>query len=135
MSTVPPERVFERESHQARDMAESFGSDPERYDRARPRYPDALVEQIVGGRAGATVVDVGIGTGIAARQFADAGCRVLGVEVDERMAQAARGRGFEVEVTKFEDWDPAGRSFDLVIAAQAWHWVDPVAGAGVAARA
>jgi hypothetical protein len=36
-------------------------------------------------------------------------------------------------VAKFEDWDPAGRTFDSVIAAQAWHWVDPVAGAAKAA--
>jgi len=134
MSTLPPERVFERKSHQAREMAESFGSDPERYDRARPRYPDALVERILAASPGPDVLDVGIGTGIAARQFRAAGGRVLGVDVDERMAQAARGRGFEVEVAKFEDWDPAGRTFDAVTAGQAWHWVDPVAGASVAAR-
>jgi len=35
----------------------------------------------------------------------------------------------------FESWDPAGRTFDAVIAAQAWHWVDPVAGAAKAALA
>ena len=34
----------------------------------------------------------------------------------------------------FEAWDPAGRTFDAVIAAQAWHWVDPVAGAAKAAQ-
>lgn len=38
-----------------------------------------------------------------------------------------------VEVAKFEDWDPAGRGFDAVVAAQAWHWVNPVAGAAKAA--
>jgi len=35
------------EPHQARQVAESSGSDAERYDRARPRYPDAMVEAIV----------------------------------------------------------------------------------------
>ena len=34
----------------------------------------------------------------------------------------------------FEAWDPAGRAFDAVVAGQAWHWVDPVAGAAKAAR-
>jgi SAM-dependent methyltransferase len=116
-------------------MAESFGSDPERYDRARPSYPDALVEAIVAASPGPDVVDVGIGTGIAARQFQAAGGRVLGIEPDARMADLARQHGLEVEVTKFEDWDPAGRAFDTVIAAQAWHWVDPVAGAAKAAQA
>ncbi|MEV0460360.1 hypothetical protein [Catellatospora methionotrophica] len=33
------------EPHLHRQVAESFGTDPERYDRARPRYPDALVER------------------------------------------------------------------------------------------
>jgi SAM-dependent methyltransferase len=37
-------------------------------------------------------------------------------------------------VATFEDWDPAGRDFDAVIAGTAWHWVDPVAGAAKAAR-
>lgn len=38
-----------------------------------------------------------------------------------------------VEVAKFEDWDPACRGFDAVVAAQAWNWVNPVAGAAKAA--
>jgi SAM-dependent methyltransferase len=78
---------------------------------------------------------VGCGTGIAARQFQAAGCRVLGVDPDARMADLARRGGIEVEVARFEAWDPAGRDFDAVIAGQAWHWVDPVAGAAGAARA
>jgi SAM-dependent methyltransferase len=58
---------------------------------------------------------------------------VLGVDPDPRMAELARQGGTETEVAKFEDWESAGRRFDAVIAAQAWHWVDPVAGAAKAA--
>ncbi len=72
--------------------------------------------------------------GIAARQFAAAGCRVLGVDPDPRMAGLARQSGLEVEVATFEAWDPAGRVFDAVIAGQAWHWVDPAVGAVKAAQ-
>jgi SAM-dependent methyltransferase len=79
------------------------------------------------------VLDVGCGTGIAARQFQASGCRVLGVDVDARMAAFARRRGVDVEVARFERWEPAGRSFDAVIAGQTWHWIDPVAGAAKAA--
>lgn len=129
---VPPARP--EQPHQARQMAESFGTDPERYDRARPRYPDALVERIVAASPGSAVLDVGCGTGIAARQFQAAGCTVLGVEPDARMAGFARRTGVEVEVATFEAWDPAGRRFDAVVAGTAWHWVDPVAGAAKAAR-
>jgi SAM-dependent methyltransferase len=121
--------------HQHRDVAEGFGEDAARYDRARPSYPAALVQRIVAASPGPDVLDVGCGTGIAARLFQAAGCRVLGVEPDARMAGLARQSGVDVEVATFEDWDPAGRQFDAVIAAQAWHWVDPVAGAAAAARA
>jgi len=38
--------------HLWRGMAESFGVDPERYDRARPRYPDDLIAAIVAGSPG-----------------------------------------------------------------------------------
>src|SRR6476659_5162504 len=118
--------------HEARQVAESFGEDAERYDRTRPRYPDALIERIAA--AGPDVLDVGSGTGIAARQLQAAGCRVLGVEPDARMAAFGRSHGVAAEVSTFEAWEPAGRVFDAVVAGQAWHWVDPVAGAAKAAQ-
>jgi SAM-dependent methyltransferase len=115
--------------------AESFGSDAGRYDRARPRYPQQMVERIVAGSPGTEFLDVGCGTGIAARQFEAAGCHLLGVEVDARMADEARQFGLDVEVAPFEEWDRAGRTFDAVVAGQAWHWIDAVAGASRAAQA
>ena len=122
-------------SEAGRRIAASFGEDPERYDRARPRYPRELIDRIVAGRTGRTVLDVGCGTGIAARQLQAAGCEVTGVEPDARMAAFAAARGLPVEVAKFEDWDPAGRRFDTLTAGMTWHWVDPTAGAEQAARA
>ncbi|MEU4641914.1 class I SAM-dependent methyltransferase [Micromonospora sp. NPDC023814] len=136
MPTLPPEhsRSSRPEAHQAREIAESFGVDPARYDRARPRYPSTLVRRIVAASPGPEVLNVGCGTGIEARQFQAAGCAVLGVEPDARMADFARRSGVEAEVATFEAWDAAGRTFDAVIAGTAWHWVDPVAGAAKAAR-
>ncbi|MBT2385664.1 bifunctional 2-polyprenyl-6-hydroxyphenol methylase/3-demethylubiquinol 3-O-methyltransferase UbiG [Streptomyces sp. ISL-11] len=135
MPTLPPERASfsDHEPHRHRQLAESFGADAQRYDRARPRYPRAMVDRIAA--TGPDILDVGCGTGIAARQFEAAGCRVLGVDVDARMADLARQRGLDVEVAAFEAWDPAGREFDAVVSGQTWHWVDPVAGAAKAARA
>lgn len=136
MTTLPPERTSAAplESHQARQIAESFGVDADRYDRTRPRYPQGLVDRIVATSPGRSVLDVGIGTGIVARQLRDAGCAVLGVEADARMAEYARRSGIDVEVATFEAWDAAGRMFDAVVAGQAWHWVDPVAGAAKAGQ-
>jgi SAM-dependent methyltransferase len=136
MPTVPPVQSSSSkpEPHRHRQVAESFGVDPERYDRARPGYPEAMVHRIVAASPGPDLLDVGCGTGIDARQFQAAGCNVLGVEPDARMADFARGSGVAVEVATFEAWDPVGRDFDTVAAGQAWHWVDPVAGAAKAAR-
>ena len=61
-------------------MAESFGSDPERYDRTRPRYPDALVKRIMAAGPGRAELSVGIGTET-----------LLGAS--ERPGAAARRRG------------------------------------------
>lgn len=122
------------EPHRYRGIAESFGVDPERYDRSRPPYPGAMIERIVAAAPGAEVLDVGCGTGIVARQFRAAGCTVLGVEPDSRMADFARGTGVAVEVATFETWEPAGRTVDAVVCGTAWHWIDPVAGAHKAAR-
>jgi len=120
-----------------REVSEGFGADAQRYHRARPGYPAALIEEITRSLPAArrSVVDVGIGTGIAATLLRDAGLDVLGVEPDERMATLSREAGFPVEVARIEDWDPAGRLFGAMTAAQAWHWVDPLAGAVKAASA
>ena len=120
-------------AHLQRQVAEGFGADAGRYDRARPSYPADLIDRIIAASPGRDVLDVGCGTGISARLFQAAGCRVLGIEPDPRMAELARKGGTETEAGRFEDWDPAGRTFDAVVAAQAWHWVDPVAGAAKAA--
>lgn len=120
--------------HRHRQMAESFGAQAARYDRTRPPYPDALVQRIIAASPGTEVLDVGCGTGTAARQFQAAGCEVIGIEPDPRMAEFARSTGVEVEAATLEAWEPAGRQFDAVIAGTAWHWVDPVAGAAKAAQ-
>ncbi|MEU8227697.1 class I SAM-dependent methyltransferase [Kribbella sp. NPDC048915] len=127
MPTLPPD------PHRQRTMAESFGADAALYDRARPRYPDALIGAVVAAAPGPEVLDVGCGTGISSRQFQAAGCQVLGVDVDERMAAYARSTGVEVEVSQFESWDAGGRRFDALVAGMTWHWVDPVLGAAKAA--
>lgn len=124
----------ENEPHRHRQAAESFGSDPERYDRARPRYPDVLIERIAAAAPGRLVLEVGSATGIVARQFQAANCHVLGVDPDPRLAEFARNSGVDVEVSTFETWEAAGRTFDAIVSGESWHWVEPVAGATKAAQ-
>ena len=118
--------------HDDRRRAGSFGEDPEAYDRERPSYPAELVDELLSCDP-RRVLDIGCGTGKAGSLLRARGCEVLGVEPDERMAAVARGHGLDVELATFEQWDPAGRLFDLLVCGQAWHWIDPVGGARAAA--
>jgi SAM-dependent methyltransferase len=116
-----------------RDLSRVFNEVPELYDRVRPAYPDALFDDLVAITdmdEGSSVLEVGCGTGQATRSLAALGCSVTAVEPGAVMAALARQRlatfgNVEVETTTFEDWNDRGRCFDVLVAASAWHWVDP----------
>lgn len=96
------------------------------YVRYRPDYPAAAIECLIEGLgepAAIRAADVGAGTGISARQLAARGPRVLAIEPNREMREAAapdprvtwrEGTG---ESTGLE----AG-ALDLVLCAQAFHW-------------
>jgi SAM-dependent methyltransferase len=105
-------------------LRDTFDATADRYDAARPDYPDALYDDLValaGIRPGDHLLEVGCATGKATRPLLARGYDVTGVELGPRLAAAARG--FRVVNAAFEDWRP-DRAYDLVYAATAWHWVD-----------
>ena len=112
-----------------------FGDVAELYDRHRPTYPPALVNDLIGDagiRAGERVLEVGAGTGKATELFAARGVAVLAIEPSPGMAGIARRKfagdpHVAIVESDFELWDPAGERFGLLYCAQAWHWVDPAA--------
>jgi SAM-dependent methyltransferase len=118
-------------SGQERERGLVFGEVAERYERARPGYPPAIVgevAEILGLPPRAHVLEVGSGTGKATVLWADAGYDVVCLEPDEKMAAIARrkfaGReNVTVETVGLEAWPVEDEAFDLVTAAQAWHWV------------
>ena len=107
-----------------RARADSFGAAARIYDARRPRYPDQLIDDLLSHGA-QRVLDVGAGTGIASEQLVGKGVNVLAVEPDLRMAKIAKEKGVLVEIGTFETWDPAERSFDLIVFGQSFHWVNP----------
>ncbi len=113
--------------YEDRTRALSFGGVAALYDQARPSYPPALIDDLMA-LAPQRVLDVGCGTGKAARLLVARGCDLLGIEPDPSMAAVARSHGIRVEESTFETWDAQGRMYDLIVSGQAWHWVNPVLG-------
>ncbi|GAA5062126.1 class I SAM-dependent methyltransferase [Streptomyces similanensis] len=117
-----------------RERVKLYDRMAEAYDRSRPSYPDDVIHEVLGdAAAGLSVLDVGSGTGIASRQMAKRGARVLGLDMSAGMSAVAERHGIPTEVVPFETWDPAGQKFDRVTCAQAWHWMDPFDSAAKAA--
>lgn len=65
---MPPSARGSDQPDQRSKVARSFGADAERYDRARPGYPRALVDHLVSLMPGTQILDVGIGTGLSAAE-------------------------------------------------------------------
>jgi trans-aconitate methyltransferase len=107
-----------------RQRASSFGSAAQNYDTYRPRYPDRLIDDVLTPDV-RRVLEAGAGTGIASMQLIERGADLLAVEPDTRMASIAQAKGIPTEIATFEQWDPAGRRFELVVFAASFHWVDP----------
>jgi SAM-dependent methyltransferase len=124
----------------SREEARVFGEVAELYDALRPGYPNALVDAVLASVSEPRrALEAGAGTGKATVVLAERGVEVEAIEPDRRMAAIARRRvkGLSVEVRelRFEDWTGPPGQFDLVVCAQAWHWIDAARGAAVATRA
>jgi SAM-dependent methyltransferase len=121
----------------------TFDQAAAQYDRARPRYPAALFDdlaELAGIGPGARVLELGPGTGQATVPLAQRGCRVVAVELGAGLAAVARRNlarfpTVEVVTAAFEDWPLPAEPFDVVLAATAFHWMDPAVRVGKAADA
>ena len=110
-----------------------FDEDPDAYDRSRPVAPAAVFDDLValaGLGPGASVVEIGPGTGQMTRQLAERGLRILALELGAGLADRTRRNlaafpDVEVVTTAFEAWDPGATRFDAVAACNSFHWIDP----------
>ena len=122
MSTSPSDDEFAI-------RARSFGAVARDYDRARPSYTAALVDDVVALLPGRDVVEVGAGTGKASVLFGVRGLAMTCVEPDPQMAAVLAENtrllpNVVVIVSAFEDFQPEGL-YDGLLAAQSWHWTSP----------
>ena len=105
------------------------------YAKYRPSYPAPALDFILAhcglGRE-SLLVDVGCGTGIAARLFMGRGVAVIGIEPNEEMRAKAETEpalpGYPAIVYRpgrAEATNLASGVADAVVAAQAFHWFEP----------
>jgi SAM-dependent methyltransferase len=117
-----------------RDLEERkhwYSSAAEAYDKVRPLYPQALVQQVVEIAqlfSESTLLEVGCGPGTATVAFAELGCAMTCLEPNPDFYAIALQNcspypRVNIQNTSFEEWQPEGQTFDAVLAASSFHWI------------
>ncbi|MDR3509268.1 MAG: class I SAM-dependent methyltransferase [Caulobacteraceae bacterium] len=114
---------------QARD---TFDAVADLYGAVRPGYPAALFDDLaaVAGLTGASrVLEVGCGAGQATGDLAARAGRTVALDPGPALIDQARARvpaaNVDFVVSGFEGFEAGEEAFDLVVSAQAWHWISP----------
>ena len=107
-----------------------FDAAASHYDAARPSYPAPLFDELetrTGPLADQLVLDCGAGTGIASRQLAERGARVVSLDIGEEMLRLALARSPQAACVLADgNRMPIGSATAaLTTFAQSWHWFDP----------
>ena len=114
-----------RQDETTANLSGSFGVVAGEYDRLRPGpSPEALDWLLPQGAA--EVLEIGAGTGVLTRLLVERVAHVTAVEPDGRMRAvlSASESGVDALEGRAEAIPAPSSSFDVVIAASAWHWVD-----------
>lgn len=114
------------------DLRATFDTVAELYDRARPTYPKAVIDDVIamsGATAGVRVLEIGCGPGTATLPLAQRGFRITAVELGANLAAVARRNladypDVTIETAAFEEWPLPDELFGLVFSATAFHWLD-----------
>ena len=119
---------------------ERFSATVEDYRRFRPGYPDALADWVLAvdpPGPSDVVLDVGCGTGIVTRLFADRSLRVVGLDPNREMLAAARQDAPTARYVcaRAEALPIPPASVALAVCGQAFHWFETELAVAELARA
>lgn len=110
---------------------ERFNLIADAYDKYRPGYPNELIETIFSVTQldeNADILEIGSGPGTATTLLASKGCMIHCIEPSEELIGLAKKKlqysGVVFSNTTFEDWYPNKHVFDMVVSAQAFHWIE-----------
>jgi SAM-dependent methyltransferase len=111
-----------------------YGTDAAGYEAGRPDYPAAVYEVLrdhAGVTPGASVLEIGPGSGRVTSWLLGSGAYVVGVEPDRSFVHHLHerfGARLRVIESTFEAMPAPERPFDVVVAAMSFHWVDHAVG-------
>ncbi|MGZ4511479.1 MAG: class I SAM-dependent methyltransferase [Mycobacterium sp.] len=108
------------------DRSLSFGSVAAAYERGRPSYPPEAIDWLLP-RGARQVLDLGAGTGKLTTRLVERGLDVVAVDPVPDMLEVLRTSLPETRALlgTAEGIPLPDNSVDVVLVAQAWHWVDP----------
>jgi ubiquinone/menaquinone biosynthesis C-methylase UbiE len=103
------------------------------YDEVRPGYDTAIIDAIVtvaGLMPGARILEIGCGSEQITLPLAARGDTITALEPGAALAALAEQNcrqypRVEIVQSSLESWPTPAQGFDLVLAAQAFHWIDP----------
>lgn len=114
-------------------FGKTFDPSADLYERVRPSYPRDLIDDVVrlsGLPKKGRILEIGCGTGKATELFAERGYALDCIEIGEDLASIAAKKFKDLDyvhvyISSFENWDARSASYDLIIAAASFHWINP----------
>ena len=113
------------------DFRKVFDAIPEQFDRWRPRYCEQLFSDIIEySKMGPSkkALEIGPGTGQATEPILKTGCRYLGIELGEHLADYTRNKysnyaNFHIVNADFETYDFGNEAFDFIYSDATIQWI------------
>ena len=110
--------------------SEMFNQAAEYYDKYRPGYPQEIIDSLIfvtGITEDSDLLEIGCGSGKATEQIIGTGFNILGIDPGEDLVRIGNERFKNESVHfakgRFEEYDFEQKKFDVVYAAQSFHWV------------
>lgn len=111
--------------------SEMFDKAAEYYDRYRPGYPKEIIEALVNNtnlNKDSSVLEIGAGSGKATELFKNYGFPIHCIEPGENLVRNGKNKfkndsHISFECGRFEELPDRGNKYDVIFAAQAFHWI------------
>lgn len=110
--------------------SEMFNKAADYYDKYRPSYPKDIIDTIIketGIKKDSKLIEIGAGSGKATELFAGKGFKILCIDPGEDLVKIGNHKfksdTILFQCSRFEDYDFAEQDWDVIFAAQSFHWV------------